>query len=283
MKQVAIQGVKGAFHELAALQFFGTDIHTICCERFSHIFDLVASGKADYGVVAIENTIAGSLLGNYNLLKESKLRIIGEISLHITQNFMALPGTSIDSIQEVYSHPIAIQQSIDFLANYPHIKIIEWADTASSAKKIADEQLANTAAIASKYAAELYGLEIIAPEIETHKLNYTRFLIIHRNSSDADTNNKASLCFELGHQPGSLVDTLMVLKSEDINLTKIQSLPILGHPYQYSFYIDLEWTDRTRYDSALNKMLKIVSNLSVLGEYKHDASFNQFNTGKIKV
>ncbi|OQA94284.1 MAG: P-protein [Bacteroidetes bacterium ADurb.Bin217] len=274
MKRIAIQGIKGAFHEIAALQYFGQDIETVNCDKFKHIFELVSSGAVEYGVVAIENTIAGSLLGNYNLLKESKVKIIGELSLHITQNLMALPGTTIEDIREVYSHPIAIQQSMDFLSNYPHMRLIEWSDTASSAQKISVEQLKNTAAIASKHAADLYGLEILASEIETHKMNYTRFLVIQRNSHDVPQNNKASLCFELGHQPGSLVDVLTVFKNEEINLTKIQSLPILGHPYQYSFYIDLEWKDRTRYDIALNKALKIVSNLSVLGEYIRDEKFN---------
>ncbi|HRS19898.1 MAG TPA: prephenate dehydratase, partial [Bacteroidales bacterium] len=274
MKRIAIQGIQGAFHEIAAIQYFGNNIETVNCEKFKQIFELVSNGSVHYGVVAIENTIAGSLLGNYNLLKESKVKIIGELSLHITQNLMALPGTTIETIREIYSHPIAIQQSMEFLSNYPHIKLIEWSDTASSAQKIATEQLHNTGAIASKYAAELYGLQILASEIETHKMNYTRFLIIQRNSHDVPENNKASLCFELGHQPGSLVDVLTVFKNEEINLTKIQSLPILGRPYQYSFYIDLEWKDRARYDIALNKALKIVSNLSVLGEYVRDEKFN---------
>lgn len=274
MKRIAIQGIKGAFHEIAAIQFFGNDIETINCDKFKQVFDAVTNRKAEFGVVAIENTIAGSLLSNYLLLKDSKVKVIGETSLHITQNLMALPGTKIDEITEVYSHPIAIQQSLEFFNNYPKIKLIEWADTASSAKKVSAEKLKNTGAIASKQAAELYGLEILAEEIETHKMNYTRFLIIQLKSSDLPENNKASICFELGHNPGSLVDVLAVFKAEEINLTKIQSLPILGRPYQYTFYIDLEWKDRKKYDKALNSVLKIVSNLSVLGEYKRDEKFN---------
>lgn len=272
--KIAIQGIKGAFHEIAAKEYFGDDIETINCNKFKQIFEAVQTGEAAYGIFAIENTIAGSILGNYGLLKDSKVKIIGEISLHITQNLMALPGTKLSDIKEVYSHPIAIMQSIDFFNAYPDVKLIEWTDTATSAKKIKEENLANTAAIASEYAAELYGLEILAREIETNKRNFTRFLVVQRNSHDVIENNKASICFELGHHPGSLSDVLNVFKNMEINLTKIQSFPIVGNPYQYYFHIDLEWKDRAKYDKALNSVLKIVSNLSVLGEYKRDEKFN---------
>ncbi|MCL2328573.1 MAG: prephenate dehydratase [Bacteroidetes bacterium] len=275
MKKIAIQGIKGAFHEIAALKYFGSDIETVNCVQFKTIFELVQQGRVDYGIVAVENTIAGSILSNYLLLKNSKVKISGEISLHITQNLMALPGVGLHQIKEVYSHPIAIQQSSEFFNDYPQFKLIEWSDTASSAQKIAEEKLMNAAAIASEYAAELYGLEIIAPHIETNKRNYTRFVIIERCAHDVPENNTASLCFELTHQPGSLVDVLSVFKQEGLNLTKIQSLPILGRPYEYSFYVDVEWTDHKKYDKALNTILKIVSNLSVLGEYKHDENFNR--------
>lgn len=274
MKRIAIQGIKGAFHEVAALEYFGTDIETINYDHFKHVFEAVKKGDADYGVIAIENTIAGSILGNYSLLKDSKTKVVGELSLHIHQNLMVLPGTKLEDITEVYSHPIAIAQSKEFFNDKSQIKLIEWFDTALSAKKIAEEKLSNAAAIASAYSAELYGLEIIAKNIETHKMNYTRFLIINREHIDSTLNNKTSICFELGHQPGSLVDVLFLFKNEDINLTKIQSIPILGKPYQYSFYIDLEWNDREKYDKALTNVLKIVSNLSVLGEYKRDEKFN---------
>ncbi len=272
--KIAIQGVNGAFHEIAAREFFDKNIETLNCEQFKDLFDAVERGTADYGIVAIENTIAGSILENYSLLKRSKLKVIGEISLHITQNLMALPGTKIEDIHEVYSHPMAILQSKDFLSNYPKMKIINWDDTASSARKIAEERLQNTAAIASEYAAELYGLEILARQIQTHKKNYTRFLALSRIAVDSPENNKASICFELTHQPGSLVDVLSVFKKLDVNLTKIQSLPILGSPYQYTFYIDVEWKDRTKFDLSLARVLPLVSNLSVLGEYKRDEKFN---------
>lgn len=271
---VAIQGIKGAFHEIAALQYFGNSIQSIHCNSFKEVFEAVQQARAEYGIVAIENTIAGSLLANYNLLKESKTKIIGELSLHISQNLMALPGTKIQDIVEVYSHPIAIAQSQEFFTDKEHIKLIEWSDTASSAEKIAKENITHAAAIASEYAAKLYGLEIIAPKIETHKKNYTRFLVISRTTLNSQETNKASLCFETGHQPGALVDVLNTFKNHAINLTKIQSLPILGHPYQYSFYIDLEWKDKHEYNIALTEVLHIVSNLSVLGEYKRDEQFN---------
>lgn len=272
--KIAIQGVNGAFHEIAAREYFGKDVTTLNCEQFKDLFLAVEHSTADYGICAIENTIAGSILENYLLLKQSKLKIIGELSLHITQNLMVLPGTKIEDVREVYSHPIAIQQSKDFFDNYPSIKLINWSDTAASAQKIAAENLTHSAAIASEYAAELYGLEIIARQIQTNKKNYTRFLALSRTSVDSAENNKASICFELTHQPGSLVDVLAVFKNHDINLTKIQSLPILGSPYQYTFYVDVEWKDRTKYESSLSEVLKLVSNLSVLGEYKRDEKFN---------
>ncbi len=272
--KIAIQGVNGAFHEIAAKEYFGKDITTLNCNQFKDLFYAVEHGTADYGIVAIENTIAGSILENYTLLKKSKLKVIGEISLHITQNLMALPGTKIEDVTEVYSHPIAIMQSKEYLDNYPAMKIINWSDTASSAQKIADEHLAHAAAIASEYAAELYGLEIIACQIQTNKKNYTRFLVVSRAAVNSPENNKASVCFELTHQPGSLVDVLAAFKKYDINLTKIQSLPILGSPYQYTFYLDLEWKDKAKFDKSLTEVLKLVSNLSVLGEYKRDEKFN---------
>lgn len=266
--KIAIQGVNGAFHEIAAHKYYGSDILTINCEQFRDVFLSVENGEADYGIVAIENTIAGSILENYLLLKKSKLKVIGELNLHITQNLMAMPGVDIENITEVYSHPIAIMQSKDFLDTYPNIKTINWSDTASSAQKIAEEKLYNAAAIASEYAAKLYGLQIIAKNIQTHKKNYTRFLAISRTAIDVPENNKASICFELTHQPGSLVDVLAEFKKNDINLTKIQSLPILGSPFQYTFYLDLEWKERNNFDKAISKVLTLVSNLSVLGEYK---------------
>ncbi|MFO7867755.1 MAG: prephenate dehydratase [Bacteroidales bacterium] len=273
-QQVAIQGIQGAFHEIAARTYFGNTVSCTYCDSFKEVFQSVQSNTCEYGIVAIENTVAGSLLQNYHLLKESKAKIIGEVSLHITQNLMVLPGTSIDDITEVYSHPIAIAQSKDFFEHKPSVKLIEWSDTASSAKKIAHEKLPHAAAIASTYAAELYGLEIIAPEIETHKKNYTRFLVISRQCEKNNQNNKTSLCFETGHQPGALADVLQIFKHNSINLTKIQSLPILGHPYLYAFYADIEWKERSNYDKVLTEVLQVVSNLSVLGEYKRDEQFN---------
>lgn len=277
MKKIAIQGIKGAFHEIAAIEYFGEDIETINCTKFENVFESVQKGDADFGIVAIENTIAGSLLSNYSLIKDSKVKVVGEISLHINQNLMALPGTKLEDIEEVYSHPIAISQSKEYFHDKPNVKLIEWSDTASSAEKIAVEKLTNAAAIASEYAAKLYGLSILQKNIETNKMNYTRFLIIKRQAVKCLQSNKASICFELGHEPGSLVDVLQTFKKAHINLTKIQSLPILGSPYEYSFHIDLEWTDRKGYDRALTKVLQIVSNLSVLGEYKRDEKFNHDN------
>jgi len=266
--KIAIQGVTGAFHEIAAREYFGKDVETLNCEQFKDVFNSVENATADFGIVAIENTIAGSILENYLLLKKSKLKVVGEINLHITQNLMALPNVKMEDIKEIYSHPIAIQQSKDFLDNYPNIRIINWSDTASSAQKIAEENLTTAAAIASEHAAELYGLQILARNIQTHKQNFTRFLALSRYAVDVPENNKASICFELTHQPGSLVDVLGEFKKNNINLTKIQSLPIVGSPFQYTFYVDLEWTDRSNFDKSITRVLNLVSNLSVLGEYK---------------
>ena len=272
--KIAIQGVNGAFHEIAAKEYFGKEITTLNCNQFKDLFFAVEHGTADYGIVAIENTIVGSILENYTLLKKSKLKVIGEISLHITQNLMVLPGTKLEDVTEVYSHPIALMQCKDYLDNFPQIKTINWSDTASSAQKISEEHLTHAAAIASEYAAELYGLEVIARQIQTHKKNYTRFLVLSRKAVESVENNKASIYFELTHQPGSLGDVLATFKKHEINLTKIQSLPILGSPYQYTFYLDLEWKDKAKFDKSLTEALKLVSNLSVLGEYKRDEKFN---------
>lgn len=273
--KVAIQGISGAFHEIAAKEFFGEDVETIQCLNFKEVFNKVVKGDAMYAVVAIENTIAGSLLPNYSLIANSRLRVVGEVILHIKQNLLVLPGTKIEDIREVYSHPIAILQTKEFFDDYPNIKLIEWNDTASSAKKIANENLRNAGAIAGTEAGELYGLESLFKGIETNKKNYTRFLVLRKQPIESESNNKASICFELGHYPGALAAILVALSENNINLTKIQSLPIMNKPYEYSFHIDLEWNKRAEFENALKTMILKTSNLSVLGEYQKSEMFSK--------
>jgi len=269
-EKVAIQGTFGAFHEIAARQYFKRDIEIIPCETFSNLFDILKNDEVDYGAVAIENTIAGSLLPNYQLLKESGLRISGEINLHISQNLMALPGQKIDDIQEVYSHPIAIQQSEVFFKTYPHIKLIESADTAISAMEIAKYNKKGVAGIGSVLAAKIYGLEILAEGIETNKRNFTRFLIIGNNANSKILNyekNKASLCFSLPHEEGSLSSVLAILAFYKISLTKIQSSPILGREFEYFFHVDVMFNDYEKYCQAINAVKPLTRDFEIFGEY----------------
>jgi len=274
-KKVAIQGGYGAFHEIAAKQFFEEDLQIVPCETFIDVFESLRKKEVDFAAVAIENTIAGSLLTNYSLLRESGMKILGETNLHIAQNLMALPGQSIHDITEVYSHPIAIQQSRVFFKDYPKMKLIESADTALSAKEIKEKGLIGAAAIGSKLASEMYGLEILESGIETNKKNFTRFMIIGDEEElqvkglfKKDTVNKSSLCFSLPHEEGSLSSVLAILAFYKISLTKIQSVPIVGHEFEYFFYIDLYFEDLEKYRQSISAVSPLIKNLRILGEYK---------------
>ena len=266
--KVAIQGVAGAFHDIAATQYFGVGRELLECESFRQVCQAVSQGNVDFGIMAIENTIAGSLLQNYSLINEYRLKVIGEHFLHIEMQLMGLPGVELENLEYILSHPIAIAQCADFLESLPkHIKVVAVDDTASAAQKIQTEKLINTAAIAGAQAADMYGLEIIRPNIHTYKKNYTRFLILSTESVSNPKANKASLCFEVAHREGALAEVLSLLASHHINLTKIQSIPILGKPYQYWFYIDIEWDDPEKYRKAVHNILRTVTSLSILGEY----------------
>jgi len=271
-KTVAIQGGFGSFHEIAARKFFAEEIEIVTCDTFEQVTELVSTNKIDFGIMAIENTVAGSLIPNYTLLRESPVKIIGEEYLRIKQNLIALPGQQIKDIFEVHSHYMAIAQCREFFKKYPAIKLVESVDTAMSARKIQEKQLVGKGAIASDLAAELYELEILAPEIETNKRNYTRFLVLnHQNGNGNHGSNcsKASLCFSLPHQKGSLSRVLSVLAFYDMDLTKIQSMPIVGKEFQYFFYVDLVYTDFERYKQSLSAITPLVVDLQILGEYKH--------------
>jgi prephenate dehydratase len=270
MKKVAIQGVAGAFHELAAYNFFGKNIEPVACETFRLECQLLTAGKVDFAMMAIENTIAGSLLPNYALFNEFKMKIVGELYLHIQMHLLTLQGVGFEQLEYVFSHHIAIEQCREYLnALPPHITIVEKYDTAASAQLIAEQGLTNTAAVAGSMAAEMYGLSYLEKNIQTHKQNFTRFLVLSTQPVENQENNKASLCFELMHRSGSLAAVLTIFAQHNINLTKIQSVPIIGKPYQYWFYVDVEWTDTQAYNEALHLVMKHVASCAVLGEYRH--------------
>jgi len=239
--KIAIQGETGCFHEVAARQYFNYDeIDIVPCSTFDLTISTVLKGEADYAVMAIENARSGSILQNYTLIRESGMKMLGEHNLRIVQNLMALPGQSIDDIHEVRSHPIALAQCMDFLKHHPNWTLIESDDTAGSAKEISLNKIKGVAAIASNEAARIYGLEVIAPGIETYKQNYTRFLVVGPEEMGNREGNKISICFSTGHKPGSLAKVLVILAEKEINLSKIQSVPRLNGEWQYMFYCDLE-------------------------------------------
>ena len=266
--RVAIQGIKASFHEEAAFKFFGKDIETIECNSFKQTCDSLVKGDADFVIMAIENSIAGSLLPNYTLIREYNFAVTGEVYLPIQLHLMALPGIKFEDIKFATSHPIAIRQCVDFFDDYPHIQIIESNDTAACAKKIKEEQLTDTVAIANTLAAELYGLNIIERRIESNKKNYTRFLILEKDKKeDTSEINKASICFQVGNHVGALSKVLNLFAELNVNLTKIQSMPVLGKRNEYYFYVDMEWASMENYDTAIRKALKYTINFNIMGEY----------------
>ena len=270
-KRIAIQGGYGAFHEIAANKYFkDNNIEIVPRNTFKDLFSALQTGKVDYGITAIENSLAGRILPNYTLLLESKMKIIGEVFLRIKQNLVALPGQKIEEIKEVYSHPMAILQCQHYFEDFPHIKLIDSIDTALSAKQIAENKLWGIGAIASELAAKKYQLSIIAEEIETHKINYTRFLILEdKNGGGFDDRqvNKSSLSFALAHKIGSLSKILSIFSYYDINLSKIQSMPIIGHDWEYQFYVDLEFDNYDMYRQSVKAVEPFTSNVCILGEY----------------
>jgi prephenate dehydratase len=271
--RVAIQGIKASFHEEAAFKFFGREIDTIECNSFKQTCDTLENGACDFVIMAIENSIAGSLLPNYTLIREYNFAVSGEVYLPIQLHLMALPGVKFKDIKYATSHPIAIRQCVDFFDDYPQIQVIESSDTAACAKKIRDEQLTDTVAIANTLAAELYGLDIIERRIESNKKNYTRFLILQKEKiEDNKPINKASICFQVGNHVGALSKVLNLFAELDVNLTKIQSMPVLGKRNDYYFYVDMEWNNMENYDTAIRKALKYTVNFNIMGEYEKNDS-----------
>jgi len=265
---VAIQGIAASFHEVAALTYFDEPIDTIECLSFHQLCESLKKGQADYAVMAIENSIAGSILPNYFLLQDYHFNIVGELYLPIHMHLLALPGVKLQDLQTIESHPMAIRQCTEFLHALNGVEIRESDDTALSAKKVSELKLKNTAAIANEHAAKLFGLQILEKRIETHKKNFTRFLVLNKKSNGKIESNKASLCFEVANEVGSLADALMTFKNHSINLSKIQSIPIIGRPSEYSIHIDVEWKKRKNYDDAITQVLRQVKNLNIFGEYK---------------
>lgn len=272
-KKVLIQGVEGCYHDAAARAYFaGEDIDVVPCDTFGDMFDMLRADASLLGIMAIENTIAGSLLQNHELLRLSGHKIVGEHKMRISHVLAALPGQSMDGLTEVNSHPMALMQCGQFLSAHRNLKVVEKEDTAGSAKMIAENRLYGHAAICGKYAAGLYGLEVLAEGIETNKRNFTRFLILadplsERELTSGKNIDKASLVFTLPHTQGSLAKILTIFSFYDINLSKIQSIPIIGREWEYRFFINLTFDDYVRYRQSIEAVKPLISDFKILGEY----------------
>jgi prephenate dehydratase len=268
--KVAIQGGPASFHDVVSRQYFSDqDVQSLPCMTFQRLFMAVKNQEADYGVLAIENSLAGSILGNYSLLHDYPVAIIGEAYLPIQQNLLALPGQTLADVRIVRSHPMALLQCSNFLEEHPHMQAIEAADTAESAREIRENNLGGVAAVASRAAAELYGLEILEECIENYKDNYTRFLVISRHPlADVRQANKASVNFRLHHRAGELARILDVFRDLQINLSLIQSIPILSKPTEFTILLDLEWDDYADFQKAMNQVSPMTVETKILGIYK---------------
>ncbi len=277
MKKVAIQGLEGSYHDIATREFFkDEEIELICCNTFNEVFSAIASDSKTIALVAIENTIAGSLLHNYELLRDSGTVIIGEQKLRIAHCVCCLPDEDWQDLKEVHSHPVALAQCETFLQRHPKLKAVQAEDTALSAKEIMEKQLHGHAAICSTRAAKMYGMRILQENVETNKHNFTRFLVVaDRWRADelkaegiGQQVNKANIVFSLPHQEGSLSQILSIFTFYRINLTKIQSLPIIGREWEYMFYVDVTFDDYTRFRQSIDAVRPLTKELSILGEYK---------------
>lgn len=271
--KVAIQGYNGAFHEIAARNYFQDQPLKIQqCLTFEDVVDHVLSGDEDHvGLMAIENTLGGSLMNNYRLLQENNLKVVGEVFLRVKQHLIGLPGASISTLEEVHSHPMAIAQCRNYFKNYPSIRLVEAEDTALSVKRVSEQSNPAIGAIGSELAARIYDMEILEDSIETDKKNYTRFLVLR----DADLDffpqekiEKVSISFSTGHEVGSLYKVLTVLAAYNVNLTKIQSAPIIGQPWEYMFFIDfVVEPGKITYLQALDAIKPLTNSLKVFGVY----------------
>lgn len=265
---IAIQGYEGCFHQVAARSFFGKDVEILPCATFTDVIKNASDKKATRGgVMAIENSLAGSILPNYNLLQKSNLFVGGEVYLQIDQHLMVNPGVALEDIKEVHSHPMALQQCLGYLNQF-NWKLIETEDTALSAKHVHQRKTRHIAAIAGKLAAELFQLHIISPNIHDVKNNYTRFLILNTERVDIDGANKASINFHTDHAKGRLSQVLTLIADEDINLSKLQSFPLAGSQFKYGFHVDLEFDHIDQLNRMMKKLEKQTQYLKTLGIYK---------------
>ncbi len=267
--KIAIQGVRGAFHEKAAREYFSNqNVEIVEKMTFEETLDSVTDFESDYAMMAIENTISGTIHANLTLLKQKDVKICGEIFIRIKQNLAVLPGVKIEDLTEVRSHYMAINQTRQFFRKYPNIRLVESEDTALSLKQVAEEKLTTVGAVGSELAAQLYGLDIIAGGIETNKKNYTRFLVIQRAADNiVDNFDKASLNIVLPNQVGRLSQILSIISFYDVDLTKIESVPIIGQPLNYMFYIDVTFNDRIKYQNMLTAIRPLLREVNILGEY----------------
>jgi len=274
MKKIAIQGLLGSFHDIAAHQYFKTEqIELICCSTFEQVFENIHRDKTVIGLIAIENTIAGSLLHNYELLRDSGTSVVGEHKLHISHCICCLPEDDWTTITEVHSHPVALMQCRQYLSQHPQLKAVEAEDTAGSAQYIKENGCRGWAAICNREAAKMHGMKILDDNIEDNKHNFTRFLVVCQPEI-ADTQrpiektDKSSLVFSLPHEEGSLSQVLSILSFYKINMTKIQSLPIIGREWEYMFYIDVTYDSLTRYRQSIDAIKPLTRELKILGEYE---------------
>jgi prephenate dehydratase len=268
--KVSIQGYEGSFHQVAARHLFGKDVEVLPCATFREVVKLALDKKTtDVGLMAIENSLAGSILPNYHLLQQNKLKVVGELYLHISQNLLVNPGVKLSDIKEVHSHPMALLQCLDFLGKHS-FKLVETEDTALSAKHLHQHRSKTTAAIASKLAAELYGLKVLAPDIQTQKNNITRFLVLRREQEAIVPQNadKASVYFQTNHTKGILAKVLGMIAEGGINLSKLQSMPIPGSNFKYGFYADMEFQQVAQFEAVMESLKTVTNNLRVFGIYK---------------
>jgi len=280
MRRIAIQGRIGSFHDIAAhLYFEGEQVQIICCATFEEVYDQIRRDPTIIGLTAIENTIAGSLLHNYELLRDSGTTVVGEHKLHIRHCICCLPDDDWDTIDEIHSHPVALMQCRQFLAQHPQMKAVETEDTAGAAEEIMQHQLHGKAAICHAEAARLHGMKVLEDSIEDNKHNFTRFLVVcDPRKADflraIDQTDKSSLVFSLPHEEGSLSKILTILSFYNINLTKIQSLPIIGHEWEYLFYVDVTYNNLTRYRQSIDAITPLTKELKILGEYRNGRQTN---------
>ncbi|MCD2422399.1 prephenate dehydratase [Niabella pedocola] len=267
---MAIQGYEGSFHQEAANLFFKRKVTVECCDTFKEVIAAAKDpNRTDGCLMAIENSIAGSILPNYNLLQASDLRIVGEVYMQINQNLLVNHDVELEDIKEVHSHTMALQQCYEYLDQF-RWKLVDAEDTALSARHIAQHKARHIAAIASKLAAELYGLKIIAPKIQTLKNNYTRFLVLRRKEelTESTEGNKASINFHTDHSKGSLARVLSIISKEEVNLTKLQSFPIPGTEFRYQFHADMEFEQISDFEKVMEKIKPVTTGLKIYGIYK---------------